>query len=93
MSANDRSSARRDHSQVNRPTAESMSFESDLARIEAIVSELESDGLGLDQALKLFEEGVERLRAAAAALAHAEEKVRVLVEQTDGSFTLADVDG
>jgi exodeoxyribonuclease VII small subunit len=70
-----------------------MSFEADLARIESIVSELESDGLGLDQALRLFEEGVERLRAAAAALAQAEEKVRVLVEQTDGSFTLADLDG
>ena len=93
MTANNRSSARADPSEANRPTPQRMSFESDLARVEAIVSELESDGLELDQALKLFEEGVERLRAASTALAHAEEKVRILVEQTDGSFTLADLDG
>ena len=93
MNATNHSSARADLSEANRPTPQPMSFESDLARVEAIASELESDCLELDQALKLFEEGVERLRAASTALAHAEEKVRVLVEQADGSFTLADLDG
>lgn len=67
-----------------------MSYEDDLARIETIVSELERDDLELEGALALFEEGVERLRSAAAALARAESKVRVLVENVDGSFDLAD---
>ena len=93
MSANDQISPSADHRDANRPTRELMSFEADLARIESIVNELESDDLDLDRALKLFEEGVERLRAAAAALAHAEDKVRLLVEQTDGRFTLAELDG
>jgi exodeoxyribonuclease VII small subunit len=65
-----------------------MSYEVDLARIESIVLELERDDLELDRALALFQEGVERLRAAAAALAHVEEQVRLLVEHPDGSFSL-----
>ncbi len=64
-------------------------FEEDLARIEAIVEQLEREEMRLDQALTLFEEGVERLRRAAAALADAEGKVRRLVEQADGGVTLA----
>ena len=43
------------------------SFAQDLERLEAIVRRLESGELDLDDALKLFEEGVERLRAGAPA--------------------------
>jgi exodeoxyribonuclease VII small subunit len=67
-----------------------MSYEEDLARIEAIVAELERDDLELDRALALFEEGVARLRSAATALSRAEGQVRLLVENADGSFDLAD---
>ena len=70
-----------------------MSFESDLSRIEAIVAELEREDLALDRALILFEEGVERLRTAAGALAQAEGQVRVLVERADGSLALDDAGG
>ena len=70
--------------------AANSTFEEDLARIEAIVARLEREEMPLDQALKLFEEGVERLRRAAAALSDAEGKVRRLVEQTDGGISLAD---
>jgi exodeoxyribonuclease VII small subunit len=66
-----------------------MSFESDLSRLEAIVSELESEGLDLDRALRLFEEGIERLRAASGELTRADARVKLLVEQSDGSFDLA----
>ena len=68
-----------------------MSFESDLRRVEAIIAELERDDVALDRALQLFEEGVARLRAAAAALEQAEGQVRVLVERADGSFGIDDV--
>lgn len=68
------------------------SFEDSLARLESIVEELDGDDVELDRALQLFEEGVERLRAAASQLQRAEAQVRVLVEQADGTFTLADAE-
>ena len=67
-----------------------MSYEADLGRIESIITDLERDDLDLDRALQLFEEGVERLRSAAASLAEVEGRVRLLVEQADGSFALGD---
>ena len=67
-----------------------MSYEGDIARIEIIVEELERSELPLDDALRLFEEGIERLRAASAALMQAEARVRKLIEESDGGFTLAD---
>lgn len=67
-----------------------MTFERDLGRLEEIVRELERDELELDRALRLFEEGIERLRTAAAALAEADGRVRFLVEQADGTFDLTD---
>jgi exodeoxyribonuclease VII small subunit len=70
-----------------------MTFEESLARLEEIVSELDGDGLDLDAALALFEEGVERLRAASAELARAEAQVKLLVEKSDGTLDLADFGG
>lgn len=67
-----------------------MSYETDLARIENIVGELERSEIPLDDALRLFEEGIERLRTASSALMQAEARVRKLIEDTDGGFTLAD---
>jgi exodeoxyribonuclease VII small subunit len=67
-----------------------MSYETDIARIETIVEELERSEVPLDDALRLFEEGIERLRAASAALMQAEARVRKLIEDSDGGFTLAD---
>jgi exodeoxyribonuclease VII small subunit len=70
-----------------------MTFESRLARLEAIVGELEGDDVELARALKLFEEGVECLRAASGELAKAEIQVRALIERTDGSFDLPEFRG
>jgi exodeoxyribonuclease VII small subunit len=67
-----------------------MSYETDLARIEDIVEELEQSEIPLDDALRLFEEGVERLRTAQTALMQAEARVRKLIEDSDGGFSLAD---
>lgn len=67
-----------------------MSFEEDLTRLDAIARALESERLPLDEALRLFEEGVARLRSAAAALEAAEGRVQQLVEKADGSFVVKD---
>jgi exodeoxyribonuclease VII small subunit len=55
-------------------------FSDELERLEAIVRKLESEDLALDDALKLFEEGVERLRSAREQLSKAELKVRKVLE-------------
>jgi len=53
-----------------------MDFAKELERLEAIVRKLEAEDLDLDEALKLFEEGIERLRAAREQLTQAELKVK-----------------
>jgi exodeoxyribonuclease VII small subunit len=75
-----------------KPTA-AVSFESRLERLETIVHELEGDQVDLAQALALFEEGVECLRAASKELADARARVQRLVERDDGSFELTDFRG
>ena len=69
-----------------------MTFEDTLTRLQEIVGELEQDGLELDRALALFEEGVARLRDANGELARAEAQVKLLVERTDGSFELPELE-
>jgi exodeoxyribonuclease VII small subunit len=58
-------------------------FEAALARLEDIVRRLESQDLDLDESLRLFEEGVERLRAVRDRLAGAEAKVKQLLGDRD----------
>ena len=70
-----------------------MTFEERVARLEAIVAELEADDVPLARALALFEEGVACLRDASAELAGAEARVQKLVERDDGTFDLADFGG
>ena len=61
-------------------------IEQRLARLEAIVAELEREPLPLAQALALFEEGVSCLREAAGTLTEAEARVQKLTELADGAF-------
>ncbi|MFN9215474.1 MAG: exodeoxyribonuclease VII small subunit, partial [Gemmatimonadota bacterium] len=49
-----------------------MTFEQSLDRLDAIVGQLQRDDVPLDEALRLFEEGVGRVREAAQALTRAE---------------------
>jgi exodeoxyribonuclease VII small subunit len=67
-------------------------FGQDLERLEAIVESLESQDLDLDQALALFEEGVERLRAARERLATAEARVRQVLADQAGNLRVEDIE-
>jgi exodeoxyribonuclease VII small subunit len=69
-----------------------MTFEQDVGRLEAIVRDLERDDLDLDGALRLFEEGIVRLRSASSALGAAQGRVQELVETANGTFALDDRD-
>jgi exodeoxyribonuclease VII small subunit len=62
-------------------------FEVALARLEEIVTELESGELGLEQSLKLFEEGVKLARICNARLEEAERKVEILLKDKAGKIT------
>ena len=67
-----------------------MTFEQRIARLEAIVGELEREPLEVARALALFEEGIACLRVANDELTRVESRVRTLVERPDGSFDLED---
>lgn len=69
-----------------------MTFESNLDRLDEIVSALEGEELTLEEALRLFEEGLEKLRLANADLDRAEARVQQLVENADGSFDVRTLD-
>jgi exodeoxyribonuclease VII small subunit len=67
-------------------------FGQDLARLEQIVRRLEAEELDLDEALRLFEEGVERLRHARERLGAAELRVRQVIADQSGKLRAEDVD-
>ena len=68
-------------------------FGKELERLEAIVRQLETPDLDLDQALKLFEEGVERLRSARERLNAAQAKVKQVISDHAGTLKVDDLDG
>ncbi|HEX9283563.1 MAG TPA: exodeoxyribonuclease VII small subunit [Gemmatimonadales bacterium] len=74
-------------------TAEPLSFTKQLERLEEIVRRLEGQELDLDEALKLFEEGVERLREARERLTAAEAKVKQVLADNAGKLRVEDFDG
>jgi len=61
-------------------------FEFALSRLEAIAGKLESANLSLDEAMKLFEEGVQLSRDCQKYLAEAEGKVEVLLKKAGGEM-------
>ncbi|HYT03256.1 MAG TPA: exodeoxyribonuclease VII small subunit [Gemmatimonadales bacterium] len=69
------------------------SFAQQLERLEEIVRRLEGQELDLDEALKLFEEGVERLRQARDRLTSAEAKVKQVLADQAGNLRVEDFDG
>ncbi len=61
-------------------------FEKSLGRLEEVVRRLESPQLSLDDAMKLFEEGVELSRECQKQLEEAEGKVEILLKKADGKL-------
>lgn len=61
-------------------------FEKSLDRLESIVSQLEKGELALEEALKLFEEGVKISRFCNTKLDEAERKVEILLKNDQGQM-------
>ena len=67
-------------------------FECSLSRLEEIVGKLESANLSLDDAMKLFEEGVQLSRECQKYLEEAEGKVEILLKKAGGEMAAAPFD-
>ena len=78
---------------MTRPVKEAgaTSLADELEELEAIVRRLEADDVDLDDALKLFEDGVRRLRAARERLGQAELKVQSVLEGAGGELMTGDL--
>lgn len=62
---------------------ENMSFESTIKELEQLVEQLESGDLALDEALRKFERGISLARAGQLKLDDAEQRVRILLSNSD----------
>ncbi len=81
----------RDEDNRNEKKEETVTFEAAIARLEEIVRALESGSAPLDESLGLFEEGVALVKLCNARLDSAEQKVRMLTVNPDGTAELADM--
>jgi len=63
-----------------------LDFEKTLAELEGIVSGLDREDVGLDEAIALFKRGLDRLQAANEWLNQAEGKVEELIETSSGAL-------
>ncbi len=61
-----------------------MKFEEALARLEAIVAELERGELPLEDSMRIFEEGIKLSKVCLKMLDDAERKVEILVKDKNG---------
>ena len=69
-----------------------MTFEAAMDRLEEVLRRLENGNETLDDSLKLYEEGIALIRACNTQLEAAEQRIRVLQVQADGSVALEDFD-
>jgi exodeoxyribonuclease VII small subunit len=67
-------------------------FETSLAKLEEIVTQLEEGDLSLEDSLKLFEDGVTLSRECQERLNHAERRIEVLLKDRKGNPTLEALD-
>jgi exodeoxyribonuclease VII small subunit len=66
--------------------------EEQLRRLEAIVQKLESEAVSLDDSIALFEEGVELAVAVRKRLEASEDRIKQIIEKSEGLFSLEDFD-
>jgi len=69
---------------------ETINFEQSLKELEDIVRKMEQGELSLEHSLEAFEEGVKLTRNCQTALQKAEQKVALLVKNSDGELTTTD---
>jgi exodeoxyribonuclease VII small subunit len=63
-----------------------MKFEDAIVKLEDIVHKLEAGNLSLDEALNLFEKGMELSRFCSKKLEEAQSKIEMLIKEDDGKL-------
>ena len=71
----------------NNEAIKNMTFETAMARLEKIVSELESGRVSLDESLKLYEEGIALVRFCSNILDNAEKKIKIVKSDSNGTLS------
>lgn len=61
-------------------------FEEMLNRLEAIVEEMENTEIGIENAVKLYKEGIGLSIQCSEKLGNIEQQVKILKEKSDGTF-------
>jgi exodeoxyribonuclease VII small subunit len=74
-------------------TTQAPSFDDGLDRLEALVQRLEAGNLGLEEALREFEEGVTLSRTLQQQLASAQRRVEVLKQGLGGEYRAEPLEG
>ena len=67
-------------------------FEEAFKRLDDIVTKLESGDLSLEESMTLFEEGITLTETCKIRLEAAEQKIQLLLKDSDGNLTLEDID-
>ncbi|HOV79845.1 MAG TPA: exodeoxyribonuclease VII small subunit [Bacillota bacterium] len=70
---------------------EKMNFEEALARLEAVVKELEDGRLPLERSLELFAEGIGLSKICSRYLEEAEQRIAILTADEKGGITLKEM--
>jgi len=78
--------------QKSKKIPKSLGFEDALSELETLVTELESGDQSLEDSLAQFERGVSLARHCQTSLKAAEQKVQVLMSQSDDEEALEDLD-
>jgi exodeoxyribonuclease VII small subunit len=73
---------------VAKKPATAIDFEQSIQELEALVVRMERGDLPLETALREFEHGIALTRSCQQALAEAEQRVEILLRQSDGSSAL-----
>ena len=69
-------------------TSEKLDFEAAIEQLEKIVEKLESGELSLEESIEAFEQGIELSKLCRKKLEKAEDRVRKLLETTEGKVDL-----
>ncbi len=73
--------------------ATKVNFEASLQKLETAVEQLETGDLTLDQALKIFSNGVKHAECCQKSLSNVELQVEQLLQQSDGTMKRESFDG
>ena len=67
-----------------------ISFEQSLARLESIVTEMESGAVPLEKSIEKYAEGIELVKLCRKTLDSAEAKIQLLAKSDSGELTIAE---